>query len=77
MTTNGEAHNATITNTTTERMPENFDMTNLWTTMNQTITKRRIEIVKSTKARASMVTTSKKTTYGVKEQEEGKLITRY
>ena len=72
MITNGEAHIATITNTTTERMDENLDMTNLLTTMNQTITNTRIEIVKSTEARSTMVTTTKKTTNGVKEQEEGK-----
>ena len=72
MITNWEAHIATITNTTTERMDENLDMTNLLTTMNQTITNTRIEIVTSTEARSTMVTTTKKTTNGVKEQEEGK-----
>ena len=70
MTTNGEENIATIANTTTERMPENLDMANSLTTNNQTITKRRIEIVKSTKVRTTMVTTSK-TTNEVKEQEKG------
>ena len=70
MTTNGEENIATVANTTTERMPENLDMANSLTTNNQTITKRRIEIVKSTKVRTTMVTTSK-TTNGVKEQEKG------
>ena len=70
MTTNGEENIATIANTTTERMPENLDMANSLTTNDQTITKRRIEIVKSTKVRTTMVTTSK-TTNEVKEQEKG------
>ena len=70
MTTNGEENIASIANTTTERMPENLDMANSLTTNNQTITKRRIEIVKSTKVRTTMVTTSK-TTNEVKEQEKG------
>ena len=72
MTINEEKHIAIVTNTTTESEPENLDMTNMLTTMNQTITKRRIEIVKSTVARTSIVTISKKTAYGVKEPEEGK-----
>lgn len=72
MTTNGEEYIATITNTTTERKQENSDMTTLLTTVNLEITKRQIEIVKSTEARTTIETTSKKTTNGVKEQSEGK-----
>ena len=72
MTTNGEEYIATITNTTTERKQENLDTTTLLTTVNLEITKRQIEIVKSTEARTTIETTSKKTTNGVKEQSEGK-----
>ena len=72
MTTNGEAYITTITNTTTERKQENSDTTTLLTTVNLEITKRQIEIVKSTEARTTIETTSKKTTNGVKEQSEGK-----
>ena len=72
MTTNGEEYIATITNTTTERKQENSDTTTLLTTVNVEITKRQIEIVKSTEARTTIETTSKKTTNGVKEQSEGK-----
>ena len=72
MTTNGEEYIATITNTTTERKQENSDTTTLLTTVNLEITKRQIEVVKSTEARTTIETTSKKTTNGVKEQSEGK-----
>ena len=72
MTTNGEEYIATITNTTTERKQENSDTTTLLTTVNLEITKRQIEVVKSTEARTTIETTSKKTTNGVKEKSEGK-----